>query len=71
LVQYLHNFKNITSSGNLKWNYLGFSQSLKLRILKEKILSISLELNFTPNTLGCYGLKGQEIVVLKYTTRAI
>jgi len=22
----------------------------------EKILSISLKLNFTPNTLGCYGL---------------
>jgi len=22
----------------------------------EKILSISLNLNFTPNTLGCYGL---------------
>jgi len=27
-----------------------------LRILVEKILTISLKLNFSPNTLGCYGL---------------
>jgi len=39
-------------SGNLKFNYLGIFQSLKLRISTEKILSISLKLNFTPNTLG-------------------
>jgi len=26
-----------------------------------KILSISLKLNFTPNTMGCYGLSGGEI----------
>jgi len=37
---------------NLKFNYLGIFQSLKLRILMEKILSIPLKLNFTPNTLG-------------------
>jgi len=36
--------------------YLGIFQSLKLRILMERILSISLKLNFTPNTLGCYEL---------------
>jgi len=42
--------------GNLKLNYFVIFQSLKLRILMEKILSISLKLNFTPNTLGCYGL---------------
>jgi len=24
-----------------------------------KIIRISLELNFTPNTLGCYGLMGK------------
>jgi len=30
---------------------------LKLRILLEKILSISLKLNFTSNTLGCNRLK--------------
>jgi len=40
-------------SGNLKFNYLGISQSLKFRILTETILPISLNLNFTPNTLGC------------------
>jgi len=55
-VQYLHNLKNITSSGNLKFNYLGIFQSLKWRISMGKILSISLKLNFTPNTLGCHGL---------------
>jgi len=27
-----------------------------LRNLMGKILSIALKLNFTPNTLGCYGL---------------
>jgi len=41
---------------NKKINYLGIFQSLKLRISMEKILSILLKLNFTPNTLGCYGL---------------
>jgi len=40
--------------GNLKFNYSGNFQSLKLRISMEKILSISLRINFTPNTLGCY-----------------
>jgi len=40
----------------MKFNYLGIFQSSELRILMEKILSISLKLNFTPNTLGCYGL---------------
>jgi len=40
----------------VKFNNLGNFQSLKLRILVEKILPIPLNLNFTPNTLGCYGL---------------
>jgi len=43
--------------GNLKFDYLGISQSLKLRILMEKILSISLKLNFTPNTFGLLWVK--------------
>jgi len=43
-------------SGNLKSNNLDFFQSLKLRILIEKILLISLKLHFTPNTLGGGGL---------------
>jgi len=38
---------------------LGVFQSLKLRILMEKNPFISLELNFTSNTLGCYGLVGE------------
>jgi len=46
----------------MKFNCLGILQSLKLRILVEKILSISLKLNFTPNTLDCYGLKTVIIV---------
>jgi len=49
-------FKKYHPSGNLKCINSGISQSLKLRILMEKILSISLKLNFTPNTLGCFGL---------------
>jgi len=43
-------------SGNMKFNNLGIFQSSKLRMFMEKILSMSLKLNFTPNTLGCYGL---------------
>jgi len=45
------------SPGNVKFNYLSIFQSLKLRIwLEIKILPLSLKLNFTPNTLACYGL---------------
>jgi len=50
-------FKEYHSFGNLKFNNLGIFQSLKSRILKEIILPISLRLNFTPNTLVCYGLR--------------
>jgi len=39
-------------SGNLKFNNVGIFQSLKLRILAEKKLPISLKLNFSSNTLG-------------------
>jgi len=52
----LSQFKKYHPTGNLKFNNLGTFQSLKLRILMEKILRISLKLNFTKNTLGCYGL---------------
>ena len=40
----------------MKFNDLGIFQSLKLRNLMEKILRISLSLNFSLNTLCCYGL---------------
>jgi len=53
----LSQFKKYHPSGNLKFNNLSTSQSLKFRILMEKILPISLKLNSTPNPLGCYGLK--------------
>jgi len=54
-VQYRHNSKNIAPPpGNLKFDYLGIFQSLKLRISLGKILPISLQQNFTPNTLGCH-----------------
>jgi len=56
-VQYCYNLINITFLGNLKSINLDIFQILKLRILMEKNLPISLKLNFTPNTLGCYGLK--------------
>jgi len=52
----LSHFEKYHLSGNLKFNNLGIFQSLKLRILMGKILSISLQLNFTPNTLSCYRL---------------
>jgi len=48
--------KKYHPSRNLKFNYLGLFQRSKLRISMEKFLLISLELNFTPNTLGSYGL---------------
>jgi len=49
----LSQFKKYQPFGNLKFNYLGIFKSLKLRTLMGKILSISLKLNFIPNTLGC------------------
>ena len=52
----LSQFKKYHPSGNLEFIYLDIFPSLKLRILMEKIFSISLKLNFTPNTSGCYGL---------------
>ena len=53
----LSQLKKYHPSGNLKLNNVGISGSLKFCILMETILPISLKLNFTPNTLGCYGLK--------------
>jgi len=58
----LPQFKKYHPSGNMKFNYLGIFQNLKLRILMGKILSISLKLNFTPNTSGCYGLIADGLV---------
>jgi len=55
-VQFFSQFKVYHSIGNLKFNNLGIFQSLKLHILVEKVLPISLMLNFTPSTQGCYGL---------------
>jgi len=52
----LSKFKKYQPSKNVKFHNLGFFQSLKLCNLMGKILRISLKLNFTPNTLGCYGL---------------
>jgi len=52
----LSQFKRYHPSGNLKIDNLGIFQRLKLRTLMGKILRISLRLNFTPNTLGGYGL---------------
>jgi len=49
-------FKKYHTFENLEFNYLGIFQKLKIAHFYGKILSISLRLNFTPNTLGCYGL---------------
>jgi len=56
LSSVLSKFKKYHPSGNLKFYNLDIFQSLKLRTLMGKILPFSLKLNFTPNTLGCYGL---------------
>jgi len=54
-------FKKYHTSGNPKFNYLGIFQSLKFRNLMGETLRISLKRNFTPNSLGCSGLKwGQK-----------
>jgi len=56
IVSVLSRFKKYHPSGNLKLNNLGIFKSLKLHILVEKILANSLNLNFTPHTLGCFRL---------------
>jgi len=49
-------FKKYHPSGNIKLKNLGNFKSLTWRNFMGKILRISLKLNFTPNTLGCFGL---------------
>jgi len=49
-------FKKHIPSGNMIFTNLGIFQSLKVRSLMEKIVPISLKLNFTPNILDCCGL---------------
>jgi len=50
----LSQIKQYHPSGNLKFNNLGIFKSLKLGIFDGgKIPPISLNLNFTPNALGC------------------
>ena len=51
----LSKFKKYHPSGNLKSDSLGIFQSLKLRNLMGKTLQIYPNLNFIPNSLGCYG----------------
>jgi len=48
--------KKYHPSRNLKFNNLRTVKSLHMRILVEKIVSISLKLNFTPYTSGWYVL---------------
>jgi len=52
----LSQLKKYHPSRNLNFNDLGIFRSLKLNISVKKILPISLNLNFTPFTLGCCGL---------------
>jgi len=51
----LSQLKIFHPSGNLMFNNLGVSQSLKLRTSMGKVLRISLKLNFSPNTFGLLG----------------
>jgi len=57
LSSVLSQFKKYHPSGNLNYINLGIFQSLTFRNFIEKILSIPVKLNFTPNTLGCYVLR--------------
>jgi len=52
----LSQFNKYRPSEKLNINNFGIFQILKLRIFVRKILPVSLKLNFTPNTFGCYGL---------------
>jgi len=52
----LSQLKKYHNSRNLQFINLGIFHSFKFRFSKGKVLSISHKLNFTPNTLGCYGL---------------
>jgi len=63
----LSQFKKYHLSGNPKFNYLGIFQSSKLRILVGKTPPISLKLNFTPKTLGCYVLISTTVGASTYT----
>ena len=68
-VQHCQNLKKYhPPPGNLELNDLGFFQNSKLRIIVEKVLPISLKLNFFPNTLGCYGLRTSLKMLVKWTS---
>ena len=56
----LLNFKKYHLSENLKFNNLGIFQSVKLRNVMQKILRISLKLNFTSNTYGLFDHVGKQ-----------
>jgi len=62
----LSQFKKYHPSGNLEFHNFSIFQSLKFRVSMEKILPISLKLNFTPNALGCYGLSFRKIDFLNF-----
>jgi len=49
----LSQLKKYDPSGNLKFNNLAIFPSFKLRAQMEKKTPISIQLNFTPNSLGC------------------
>jgi len=66
----LSQFNKYHPSGNLKFYNLGILKCLKSRILVKKILSISLKLNFTPNTLGSKGLTRDTELCIAYPSRS-
>jgi len=57
----LSQLKKYHPSENLKFNNLRIFQSWKLRISMGIIFQISLYLNFTRNTSGCYGLRAWKL----------
>jgi len=64
----LSQFKKYHPSWYLKINYLGIYPSLKLRILLEKIFSIFLKLNITPNTWAFMGYSFECTYIFVFKT---
>jgi len=54
--QYCHNFKKISAPWKPEIESFRHFSKLKISYFNGKIPPISLKLNFTPSTLGCYGL---------------
>jgi len=62
--QYCDSLKNIIPLETYEIQQFRHFSKLRIAYFSGEILSISLKLNFTPNTLGCHWLKVHHIVSL-------